>query len=221
KKVDIAKYVNSGENEIKLSINFTQSPDIYESIKKAAIFESEKNKLTYDTEIEAIYLVGDFSVATNGNFTELDKDAVRCDGDFTIDAPVRELSLESIEQQGLPFFAGSLKLSKTITVNTNNYCLKFDRKYANSVRVFVNGVEVKHILWRPYFVDLSDYLNIGENKIELELTNSLRNLLGPHHLEEGESYAVCPCDFFCEENIWGNKPWNDEYCFVKFGLKLN
>jgi hypothetical protein len=54
----------------------------------------------------------------------------------------------------------------------------------------------------------------------LELTSGLRNLLGPHHLEEGESYGVGPGSFFKEPNIWGHAPWNDDYCFVAFGLKV-
>ena len=30
----------------------------------------------------------------------------------------------------------------------------------------------------------------GENNIEITLFSSLRNLLGPHHLQEGEVYKV-------------------------------
>jgi hypothetical protein len=43
--------------------------------------------------------------------------------------------------------------------------------------------------------------------------------MGPHHLEEGESYAVGPATFFKEPNIWGNGRWNDAYCFMPFGLQ--
>ena len=44
-------------------------------LEKAEQFESEKNKLTFDTEIEQIYIVGDFSVNTDGNFHKLDRNA--------------------------------------------------------------------------------------------------------------------------------------------------
>ncbi|UKI35921.1 MAG: hypothetical protein L6V93_18005 [Clostridiales bacterium] len=36
--------------------------------KIAYFFESEKNKLTYDTEIEAMYLAGNFSAKARGGF---------------------------------------------------------------------------------------------------------------------------------------------------------
>ena len=68
-------------------------------------------------------------------------------------------------------------------------------------------------------VDLSEYLTPGVNQIELTLVNNLRNLLGPHHLEEGESYSVGPFSFFKGYNMWSwtGKPvmWNDGYCFVE------
>ena len=84
RKIDISDAVIVGENEIKLSIHFTQSEKIYENIKKSLQFESEKNMLTYDTEIEAVYVIGDFGVETTGEFIELDKRAVRYDGKFAI-----------------------------------------------------------------------------------------------------------------------------------------
>ena len=42
-------------------------------------------------EIEPIYIVGDFSVRTDGSFEKLEKDAVRYYGDFVIDKPAAEV----------------------------------------------------------------------------------------------------------------------------------
>ena len=72
-------------------------------------------------------------------------------------------------------------------------------------------------------VELGDLLRPGENEIAVEIIGNLRNLLGPHHLEEGECYAVCPSSFFQESKVWcgGTNPaWNDDYCFVRYGLFL-
>lgn len=68
-------------------------------------------------------------------------------------------------------------------------------------------------------IDLSHYLKKGKNAVELKLVNNLRNLLGPHHLEEGESYMVRPSSFIKGENIWNwnrTEPiaWNDGYCLM-------
>ena len=61
---------------------------------------------------------------------------------------------------------------------------------------------------------------MGENEIEITLINNLRNMLGPHHLEEGESYTVRPASFFKEICLWTKTPneWNNGYCFVEFGV---
>ena len=66
---------------------------------------------------------------------------------------------------------------------------------------------------------MSHYLKKGKNAVELKLVNNLRNLLGPHHLEEGESYMVRPSSFIKGENIWNwnrTEPiaWNDGYCLM-------
>ena len=82
KKIDIASYVKHGLNTITFDCDFEQSPKVYENIRKGKIFESEKNKLVYDIEIEAIYLLGDFGVKTEGEWTDLERRATRYNGDF-------------------------------------------------------------------------------------------------------------------------------------------
>ena len=51
-------------------------------------------------------------------------------------------------------------------------------------------------------VDISKWLKVGENNIELTLYNNLRNLLGPHNMEEGECLTVRPMSFF-KEKMYG------------------
>ena len=72
------------------------------------------------------------------------------------------------------------------------------------------------MMWEPFEADVSDYINIGDNEIELTLTNNLRNMQGPFHLEEGESYRVSPTSFYKEKCVWKKKEtgWKDNYCFV-------
>ena len=154
---------------ITFTCTFTQSDEIYENLKKAVIFESEKNKITYDTEIEPIYLTGDFSVRTDGRFEQLDKKAVRYSGDFVIDEPKAALFLKNIEQQGYPFFCGSIKLGKRISLDHTEYKLKFEKFGVNVLKAYVNGKEYK-LLWGSNEIDISGSLKTGENYIELELT---------------------------------------------------
>ena len=68
-------------------------------------------------------------------------------------------------------------------------------------------------------------LQEGDNKIEVELTGTLRNLLGPHHDGEGESYMVGPGSFFQHSPLWrggdgSNSGWNSGYCFTDFALYI-
>ena len=114
-----------------------------------------------------------------------------------------------------------MTISKTVELTEGSYKLEFDNKLATMVSVKVNGKNVGEILWRPYSLDLSSFVHEGENTIELTLWVSLRNLLGPHHSEEGECYDVTPASFFKDETIWGDwgkTKWNDDYCFVSVGI---
>ena len=221
KKLDLSGYLRNGDNEINVSCDFEQSKTVYDCIAKAKQFESELNKLTYDIEIENMYIVGNFSVRTDGNFAVLNKNAVRYRGGFIISKPKRTISIQNIEQQGFPFFNGKMVVSKKFNLQKGNYRLEFDKKLATIVSVRVNGQQVGDILWKPYSLDITPFVIEGVNSIELLMISSLRNLLGPHHIEEGENYEVTPACFFKEDTVWGTwhkKPWNDDYCFVMFGL---
>ncbi len=222
RKLDVAKYFKTGENEILVTCDFEQSKTVYENIEKSRIFETEKNKLTYDMEIESIYLIGNFSVKTESGFELLDKDAVRYNGEFIISAPKEKIDIYGIERQGFPFFNGKLTVKKTFDLKKGSYKLEFNKMLASSVSVKINGVDAGDIIFRPYTMDISSYIVDGENEIELSVITSLRNLLGPHHIEEGETYEVTPACFHKEETIWGTwakKPWNDGYCFVINGIE--
>lgn len=223
KKSNIAKYLKVGKNEIELLCSFKQSQETYDNVKKASGFEVVRNKLTYDMEIENIYLVGDFSVKTEGEFIKLDKDAVRYMGEFVIEKPRETITLQNIEQQGFPFFSGRLTVRKAFDISDTNQKLVLKMKGLNGAVIKINDKPVSIEIWNNNEVDLSDYLNIGENTIELTLVNNLRNLLGPHHLEEGESYRVRPSSFFKGKTFWCWNPdlvndWNDGYSFVETSL---
>ncbi len=107
-KIDIASYVRIGENIITLDVCFKQSDTVYENLEKAKVFESERNKLTYDIEIEPIYLIGDFSVKCEGSFKELERKAVRYEGGFVIAEPRKKVTLKNLEKQGYPFLLAKL-----------------------------------------------------------------------------------------------------------------
>ena len=218
KKIDIAGKLRTGDNEIILEVEFKQSAEVYKNIADAKIFESVKNKLTYDMEIENIYIVGDFGVETSGEYCSAENDALCYHGDFVITERKKTVELSDIERQGFPFFAGSITLRKVIELEDANYSVKFYELNCVVAKIEVNG-NPQTIVWRPYFADVSKFLRKGKNEVKITLTNSLRNLLGPHH-EGVESFGVMPMSFMKESDLWGaTTNWNDGYCFVKFGIK--
>jgi len=223
RKVSICGLLSTGDNDIRMVTRFTQPPEVYANLRRAAVFEAEKNKLTYDSEIEAIYLVGVFGVRTSRKFTPLPRQAMRYGGSFELGRLPTTVPLGDLTTHGLPFFNGRVRLRKRIVLSSSEAqgrCFLFAERMAAVVGVIVNGKRVCDVYWRPYEVDLTEALQEGENVIEIELTSGLRNLLGPHHLKEGESYGVGPSSFFKKPNIWGACPWTDDYCFVEFGIRL-
>ena len=223
RKVSIAGRLRPGRNEIVLETGFRQDASVYENLRRARVFEAERNKLTFDSEIEAIYLVGGFGVATPGQFTPLPRGAMRYHGDFVLSPLPQAVTLGDLTPQGLPFFNGTVRLTRGVTRGRNEgegRSFRFAEKMANIVGLAVNGTPVREWYWRPYEADLAGLLREGENAFQLELTGSLRNLLGPHHLQEGESYGVGPASFYKEPSVFGALPWNDDTCFVEFGLRV-
>ena len=223
RRIDICGTLRPGTNEIVLRTHFEQSAEVYASLERATAFEAERNKLTYDSEIEAVYLIGSFGVATPGTFESLPRQATRHTGEFVLTPLPRTAVLDDLVPQGLPFFNGTVRLRKEVDVPadaTADRTFVFAESMASVVALEVNGQPVQEWYWRPFEADLNGVLRPGRNTLELELTNNLRNLLGPHHLQEGESYSVAPPCFFKEPNIWGNHPWHDGYCFVEFGLRV-
>ncbi len=220
KKIDIARYLKRGENVISFDSDFVQSESFYENLKKSFVFESEKNKLSYDMEIEAIYLLGDFGVETKGNWQPLPKNAYRYEGDFVITALPERVALNNLEQQGFPFFCGELELEGELKINSEDTLLSLDFCGVNGIKLTLN--EKDYTVVTDNKLDLSG-TQAGNYRVKLTLINNLRNLLGPFHLEEGECYCVAPGSFFKEYSVWYpyDEPerWNENYCFVKFGRR--
>ncbi len=222
--LDIFALVKEGENEVHLSCAFEQSPQTYENLKKSLQFESEKNKLSYDMEIEAVYLKGDFGVYSDTPFETLERRGLRTEGGFTLGAAKDTITDGALAPQGYPFFAGTMTFRKTVDLTAEEAkaaLFTVSRLPSNVTEVRVNGKDAGRILWQPYTLDIAPLCQEGENTIEVTVTGNLRNLLGPFHLKEGESYAVSPQSFFHDSPVWRhgiNPQWTDTYCFVEYGL---
>ncbi|KWX76393.1 hypothetical protein AMQ84_15425 [Paenibacillus riograndensis] len=226
--IDISGLAAAGRNTLVLRMEFHSSQEIADRLARAKAFEAEGNKLTIDQELESIYLLGDFGVHSGSGFTDRERRAVCTEGPFQLMEPARQVQTGDLTRQGFPFFSGSLRLRQTLVLDAAQASAAhwFFQAPPDAIvtKLFINGAEVRSFLWEPYDADISSFLHSGSNVIELELTGSCRNLLGPHHHIKGEVYKVGP-DSYKDKPGWTDKDldkdthvYQTRYAFVKFGL---
>ena len=237
KKIDITPFLKNGENEIRLSGRFFQRKELYDYLYRPKDLSSnyyavdfEFESVTYDTELESIYLLGDFSVRSDSDPSYGDRRAVFTDGPFTITDPVRTVRRGSITEQGFWFFAGKMTLTWTETIEnigSQPWILDVLKPDAPAAELSINGGEPTPVVFGDQSIDVTGQLKPGENRFALTLYSGLRNLLGPHHFKFGESYYVGTTTFgndpgWCEDVVGIHEPlWSDRWCFVRFGPKEN
>ena len=229
--LDIAPYVTEGVNVIRFRATVSQSPETYEHLANSWTFEGMKNRLSYDMEIEPIYIVGDFGVSLTEEPVELALDAYRTYSPLVITEKPTAVDIAALDLSGYPEFAGKITLEKTFTLDSTDYHVTLKGRGINSVRITVNGKYVATVMYPPYELDISEYLVKGENVITLTLLNNLRNMMGPHHWKDGELFHVGPYSFYRESNIFHHlagadeschdailKYWDDGICLVHYGM---
>ena len=190
---------------------------------------AERNRLRYGAEIESLYLLGEFLVRSRSPFEPLPRRAVQTAGPFYLTDPWGQTTTGNLVEQGLPFYAGSVRLTQAVTVSekalraARNATITMPVPDAITALVFVNGKPSVLRAWQPYEFPVGELLVPGRNEITIRLTGSCRNLLGPHHHVNGELYGVSPSDFRGVKSwIPGSAhpagTWTDRYCLVQFGL---
>lgn len=153
-------------------------------------------------EIEAVYLLGHFGVAPDGRR-------------FKIVPFPKAVKCADLQNQGLPFFAGDVEITCTFESSAPAFTkLILEGVEATVVEPILNGKSLGRLAWRPFvFAVPKGLVKPGQNTLSLILTNTLRNLLGPHHHKAGELLGVGPGSFRDNAN------WTDAYSFVGLGVK--
>jgi len=86
--------------------------------------------------------------------------------------------------QGCPFYAGDVSYSARIMVENDasgDYYVRLNRWNGAVAKVAINGRPVGHIYRRPWECRITPALKVGENVVEVVVTGTPKNLLGPHH----------------------------------------
>lgn len=212
RKLNISPYVCEGENVLTFESVIEQTPACYEHLSKSWTFESMKNCLSYDMEIEPIYIVGDFGLRFDGEpIEEKEKTYFIEKQPIITDAP-KKVDISRLDYSGFAEFSGELTLERELELDSTDYHAYLCGRGLNAIRLSVNGKHVATKLYPPYRVELNGYLKEGKNKIELTVVNNLRNMMGPHHLKNEEERWVSPGSFYKESNIFNHKDGKGKDC---------
>jgi len=194
--VDISGLVRVGANTIELTREF--HPTAKAAFSLGSLFQTHTG-----TELESIYLIGDFAVRGTVSTRAWRPRCVRFAPDFVITREDARCHGDLV-MAGYPFFAGRISLVATAQIETpadgERIILTLPNLDLPLAKVRVNQQDAGAILWPPYELDITALARPGTNAIEVELITSLRNLLGPHHRLDGE-----------RDDVWGNPHYSARY----------
>lgn len=106
-----------------------ENPELYYAKFTPGVHESVLNKLTYDTELESIYLIGNFCVEMKGDFRYGERRCIHGGRTFSLIKPVCHVDIRDITHQGFWFFTGRMTLTQKVLVQ-----IHADQRYLLSLR---------------------------------------------------------------------------------------
>ena len=222
RRVDVTPYVRSGINVMEL-----RRPWRVDGRRRALLMDRvsgwDARTVAPDTELEPVYLAGDFAVVFPGGSRGGSGGARWLKGrPRVVNEPAKVLGTDLV-RAGYPFFAGQIALEKEVMVKgtpSPGAVLELAPPAAVTATVHINGVEAGTVWKAPWTVPVGGLLASGRNRIGILLTTSLRNLLGPHHRED--SLGITPQSFWCVKGGIGHSAGPggvpDAYQVVDFGL---
>jgi len=215
---DITDLVKTGVNEYVVKTEWYQEDMVYYALFGENVTESLRNCLVYDSELEAIYLSGDFGVYSKLNYTDSAVDGFVLGNEFYIDTLPKTVTEPVTE--GFPFLTDKLKLRQNLVLDNKNIKLRFNGTWQIAY-INVNGKYAGKLVYERV-LDISDFAVEGENIIEVEFVLSNRNLLGPHHLKDIKYYESVSPWCFDLTNSWvdgKSDDYMDEYAIFKLDCK--
>ena len=217
--VDITGLVRLGENVIEMERQYVPMPPPRFSL--SSLFDCLPG-----TELETVHLVGDFAVQGAVSSGPQQPGCIRYRPEFTL---VRSptTSAGDLLADGHPFFAGRITLAGEVQLGAlrrgERALLALPRLDATLAHVRLNGQAAGTMAWSPFELDITPFVHRGANSVELELVNTLRNLLGPHHRPRGEPDSAWGHEYTFYPD-WLQKPWDreanwtDDYFVLPLGL---
>ena len=175
----------------------------------AGLIRIGRNVVTYKTlfrrttNIEALYLVGDFGVRLEGNKRILDRRPER-------------IGFKNLKEYNMPFYTGQITYHIPNDVfaaskNADKIYLKIDGYRGSLLKIFAVGECEDHaqvLAWDPYEADVTDWVK-ADFDIGVTLVCSRRNVFGPLHLVPAEFGVYGP-----EHFVTSGNHWSDDYALI-------
>jgi len=225
RRVDLTPYVRRGGNAIEL-----RRPWLADERRRAWLIGRapgwETRTVAPPTELEAVYLTGDFAVTFPKGSRQGPRGSRWMRGEPRLAPESGHSTGVGLLKAGYPFFAGRLVMERDVVLKRDpspEAALVLPAFGAAVATVVVNGEEAGAAWKPPRTVPVGGLLRRGRNRLAVILATGLRNLLGPHHHEEGELDRVAPHAFAGVKGWFGRSTGHrvipGEYNVVEFGLR--
>lgn len=157
-------------------------------------------------ELEPIYVLGNFALEPQGRGFLL--------------TPARELTTGSWKNQGLIFYGHRVAYEAALEVSPkeleeNDFMFRTGRFEGALVELLVNGQPAGYLLSPQDTLNITSWLRPGVNELSLVVYGTLKNTLGPHHLNPPTGRAW-PGSF--QRAPEGGQPAGSEYNVLDYGL---
>jgi hypothetical protein len=161
---------------------------------------------TIHTELEPVYVLGDFGLESSEKGFRL--------------VPAAALGLGPWSEQGRPLYAGGVSYAKTYGLSTpdqkkEQVIIRLGEWRGSVAEVKVNGRSAGFIFRAPFELDITDLISAGQNAVSVTVFGTLKNTLGPHHNNPPLGTAW-PGMF--QKGPQGGYPAGSAYSVVGYGL---
>lgn len=171
-------------------------PTLREGMNELILSCEYKNRM----EVEDCFLIGNFAVDIQTKSITKEPEKLHF-GDWT--------------SQGYPYYGGSMLYKEEVVIEKkrgDRFFVKLGNWSAITISVWVNEELVGHIPWRDSDgLEITNALKNGRNVIEIEVTASPRNMLGPLHRKAGYEAWTHSASFRTEDYGWTDEdvlwPW--------------
>lgn len=175
-EADVSRLVAEGRNEYVNELEFYERPHVFWALYAPEATESVRNCLWYDTELENVYLLGDFCVGKKRELL----------------APRAPEKLSELQDNGFLNFAGRIKFSAVVSGEKKRARLTVKGDYT-AAEIFVDGRYAGSCVFGE---ELEIGLTEGKaNRLDVVAVSSLRNMFGPLHCKWDEEGGVSPVSF--------------------------